>query len=189
MTGLELRRYVEYSGLTMSDIARELGTSPQNVRSKMTREKVDNDFVENVRNIVSKYAPPLSKEAQQAMLENKLNYCVTGEGLKRRLKMYGISLKYAAASMGTSPQNLGAKLNRKSIKLDFAQKVEDVIQKYKEEIGLDSNFPLEQPESLEEQMPSTTLESVLMAKVESLESENSFLRKQVETLLAIVGQK
>lgn len=189
MTGLELRRYVEYSGLTMSDIARELGTSPQNVRSKMTREKVDNDFVENVRNIVSKYAPPLSKEAQQAMLENKLNYCVTGEGLKRRLKMYGISLKYAAASMGTSPQNLGAKLNRKSIKLDFAQKVEDVIQKYKEEIGLDSNFPLEQPESLEEQMPSTTLESVLTAKVERLENENSFLRKQVETLLAIVGQK
>lgn len=173
----------------MSDIARELGTSPQNVRSKMTKERVDNDFVEKVRNIVSKYAPPLSKEARQAMHENKLNYCVTGEGLKRRLKMYGISLKYAAASMGTSPQNLGAKLNRKSVKLDFAQKVEDVIQKYKEEIGLDSNFPLEQPESLEEQMPSTTLESVLMAKVERLENENSFLRKQVETLLAIVGQK
>lgn len=189
MTGLELRRYVEYSGLTMSDIVRELGTSPQNVRSKMTRERVDNNFVEKVRNIVSKCAPPLSKEAQQAMLESKLHYCVTGEGLKRRLKMYGISLKYAAASMGTSPQNLGAKLNRKSVKLDFAQKVEDVIQKYKEEIGLDSNFPLEQPESSEEQMPSTTLESVLMAKVERLENENSFLRKQVETLLAIVGQK
>lgn len=189
MTGLELRRYVEYSGLTMSDIARELDTSPQNVRSKMTKERVSNDFVEKVRNIVSKCAPPLSTEAQQAMIERKLNYCVTGEGLKRRLKMYGISLSYVAACIGTSPQNLGAKLNRKSVKLDFAQKVEDVIQKYKEEIGLDSNFPLEQPESSEEQMPSTTLESVLMAKVERLENENSFLRKQVETLLAIVGQK
>lgn len=189
MTGLEIRRYVEYSGLTMSDIARELDTSPQNIRYKMTRERVDNDFVEKVRNIVSKYAPSLSTEMQHAMLENKLNYCVTGEGLKRRLKMYGISLNYVAAILGTSPQNLGAKLNRKSVKLDFVQKVEDVIQKYKEEIGLDTNFPLEQLESSEEQKPSTVLESVLMAKVERLENENSFLRKQVEILLAIVGQK
>lgn len=85
MTGLELRRYVEYSGLTMSDITRELGTSPQNVRSKMTKERVDNDFVEKVRNIVSRYAPPLSKEARQAMLENKLNYCVTGERLRTQI--------------------------------------------------------------------------------------------------------
>lgn len=114
MTGMELRRYVEYSGLTMSDIARELDTSPQNVRSKMIKERVS---------------------------------------------------------------------------ADFAQKVEDVIQKYKEEIGTDSNFLLEQPEPSEEQKPSTILESVLMAKVERLESENFFLRKQVETLLAIVGQK
>lgn len=43
----------------MSDIARELDTSPQNIRYKMTRERVDNDFVEKVRNIVSKYAPSL----------------------------------------------------------------------------------------------------------------------------------
>nr|DAT16476.1 MAG TPA: helix-turn-helix domain protein [Caudoviricetes sp.] len=189
MTGLDLRRYVEYSGLTMSDIARELDTSPQNIRSKMTKERVDNDFVEKVRNIVSKCAPPLSTEVQHAMLGNKRLYCVTGEGLKQRLKMYGISLSYVAACIGTSPQNLGAKLNRKSVKLDFAQKVEDVIQKYKEEIGLDSNFSLEQPGSSEDKKPSTVLESVLKAKVERLENENSFLRKQVETLLAIVGQK
>nr|DAW41078.1 MAG TPA: hypothetical protein [Caudoviricetes sp.] len=32
-------------------------------------------------------------------------------------------------------------------------------------------------------------DAALQARVESLESENSFLRKQVETLLAIVGQK
>lgn len=114
---------------------------------------------------------------------------MNGEELKQYIKHSGMSVAAVAEELGTSPQNLGAKLNRKSVKLDFAQKVEDVIQKYKEEIGLDSNFPLEQPESSEEQMPSTTLESVLMAKVERLENENSFLRKQVETLLAIVGQK
>ena len=44
MTGLELRRYVEYSGLTMSDVARELDTSPQNVRSKMIKERVSADL-------------------------------------------------------------------------------------------------------------------------------------------------
>ena len=113
------------------------------------------------------------------------NWC----GLKRRIKSYGIPLNYIAAALGTSPQNLSGRLGAKSVKLDFAQKVEDVIQKYKEEIGTDSNFLLEQPEPSEEQKPSTILESVLMAKVERLESENSFLRKQVETLLAIVGQK
>ena len=32
-------------------------------------------------------------------------------------------------------------------------------------------------------------DAALQARVKSLESENSFLRKQVETLLAIVGQK
>lgn len=32
-------------------------------------------------------------------------------------------------------------------------------------------------------------DAALQARVESLENENSFLRKQVETLLAIVGQK
>lgn len=40
---MELRRYVEYSGLTMSDIARELDTSPQNIRYKMTRERLENE--------------------------------------------------------------------------------------------------------------------------------------------------
>ena len=49
MTGLELRRYVEYSGLTMSDVARELDTSPQNIRSKMIKERVSADFVERVK--------------------------------------------------------------------------------------------------------------------------------------------
>lgn len=56
---MELRRYVEYSGLTMSDIARELDTSPQNVRSKMIKERVSADFVERVKNAVSKCAPPI----------------------------------------------------------------------------------------------------------------------------------
>lgn len=189
MTGMELRRYVEYSGLTMSDVARELDTSPQNIRSKMIKERVSADFVERVKNAVSKCAPPIPGKIKQVMIDEKMHYCVTGEGLKRRIKSYGIPLNYIAAALGTSPQNLSGRLGAKSVKLDFAQKVEDVIQKYKEEIGIDTNFPLEQPESSEEQKPSTVLESVLMAKVERLENENSFLRKQVETLLAIVGQK
>lgn len=114
---------------------------------------------------------------------------MTGLELRRYVEYSGLTMSDIARELDTSPQNLGAKLNRKSVKLDFAQKVEDVIQKYKEEIGIDTNFPLEQPEPSEEQKPSTVLESVLMAKVERLENENSFLRKQVETLLAIVGQK
>lgn len=36
---------------------------------------------------------------------------------------------------------------------------------------------------------STGGDAALQARVESLENENSFLRKQVETLLAIVGKK
>ena len=33
MNGEELKQYIKRSGLTMSDVARELGTTPQNVQA------------------------------------------------------------------------------------------------------------------------------------------------------------
>ena len=35
MSGEELKQYIKRSGLTMSDVARELGTTPQNVQARL----------------------------------------------------------------------------------------------------------------------------------------------------------
>ena len=40
-----------------------------------------------------------------------------------------MSVAAVAEELGTSPQNLNAKFNRKSIKIDFFQKIKEIIDK------------------------------------------------------------
>ena len=40
-----------------------------------------------------------------------------------------MSVAAVAEKLGTSPQNLNAKFNRKSIKIDFFQKIKEIIDK------------------------------------------------------------
>lgn len=104
-----------------------------------------------------------------------------------------MSVAAVAEELGTSPQNLNAKFNRKSIKIDFFQKIKEIIDKCvpplpaeMEEAVFGSNVNGSNSSNVSQSIGS---DAALQARVESLESENSFLRKQVETLLAIVGQK
>ena len=118
MSGEELKQYIKRSGLTMSDVARELGTTPQNVQARLGRKTIKIDFIQKIKAIIDRCAPPLPAEMEEAVIGSNVN--------------------------GSNSPNVS------------------------QSIGSDA---------------------ALQARVESLESENSFLRKQVETLLAIFGQK
>lgn len=110
---------------------------------------------------------------------------MSGEELKQYIKRSGLTMSDVARELGTTPQNVQARLGRKTIKIDFIQKIKEIIDRCAPPL------PAEMEEAVIGSNVSQSLagDAALQARVESLESENSFLRKQVETLLAIVGQK
>ena len=118
---------------------------------------------------------------------------MNGEELKQYIKRSGMSVAAVAEELGTSPQNLNSKLNAKSLRADFIQKIKAIIDKCApplpaemEAAVMGSNVNGSNSSNVSQSIGG---DAALQARVESLESENSFLRKQVETLLAIVGQK
>lgn len=118
---------------------------------------------------------------------------MSGEEMKTYLKQRGLSLATVAEELGTSPQNLNGKLKAKSLKSDFISAIKAIIDKCApplpaemEEAVFGSNVNGSNSSNVSQSIGG---DAALQARVESLESENSFLRKQVETLLAIVGQK
>lgn len=118
---------------------------------------------------------------------------MSGEELKQYIKRSGLTMSDVARELGTTPQNVQARLGRKSIKIDFVQKIKEIIDRCApplpaemEEAVFGSNVNGSNSSNVSQSIGG---DAALQARVESLESENSFLRKQVETLLAIVGQK
>jgi hypothetical protein len=118
---------------------------------------------------------------------------MSGEELKQYIKRSGLTMSDVARELGTTPQNVQARLGRKTIKIDFIQKIKAIIDRCApplpaemEEAVFGSNVNGSNSSNVSQSLGS---DAALQARVESLESENSFLRKQVETLLAIVGQK
>lgn len=118
MSGEELKQYIKHSGLTMSDIAREFGTTPQNIQARLGRKSLKADFIAKIKAIIDKCAPPLPAEMENAVIGSNVN--------------------------GSHSPNVS------------------------QSIGGDS---------------------ALAAENKLLREQNEFLQKQVETLLAIVGQK
>lgn len=113
--------------------------------------------------------------------------------MKTYLKQRGLSLASVAEELGTSPQNLNGKLKAKSLKSDFISAIKAIIDRCApplpaemEEAVFGSNVNGSNSSNVSQSIAG---DAALQARVESLENENSFLRKQVETLLAIVGQK
>lgn len=118
---------------------------------------------------------------------------MSGEEMKRYIKASGVNMKTLAENLEVSPQNLNSKLNAKSLRADFIQKIKAIIDKCApplpaemEAAVMGSNVNGSNSSNVSQSIGG---DAALQARVESLESENSFLRKQVETLLAIVGQK
>lgn len=118
---------------------------------------------------------------------------MSGEELKQYIKRSGLTMSDVARELGTTPQNVQARLGRKTIKIDFIQKIKEIIDRCApplpaemEAAVIGSNVNGSNSSNVSQSIAG---DAALQARVESLENENSFLRKQVETLLAIVGQK
>lgn len=118
---------------------------------------------------------------------------MSGEELKKYIKSSGLTMSDVARELGTTPQNVQARLGRKTIKIDFIQKIKEIIDRCApplpaemEAAVIGSNVNGSNSSNVSQSIAG---DAALQARVESLENENSFLRKQVETLLAIVGKK
>lgn len=73
MSGEELKQYIKHSGLTMSDIAREFGTTPQNIQARLGRKSLKADFIAKIKAIIDKCAPPLPAEMENAVIGSNVN--------------------------------------------------------------------------------------------------------------------
>lgn len=104
-----------------------------------------------------------------------------------------MSVAAVADELGTSPQNLNAKFNRKSVKLDFIQKVKEIIDRCApplpaemEAAVIGSNINGSNSSNVSQSIGG---DAALAAENKLLREQNEFLQNQVKTLLAIVGQK
>ena len=67
MTGEELKQIVRKSGLSVTDFAKELDMSPQNLNSKFISKSIKLDFLKKVENVINKCCPPLPAEVEIAV--------------------------------------------------------------------------------------------------------------------------
>lgn len=67
MTGEELRQMIKNSGMSFTDLAKALDTSPQNLNARLNRRSVKYDFVQMVKSIIDKCCPPLPAEVELAV--------------------------------------------------------------------------------------------------------------------------
>ena len=108
-----------------------------------------------------------------------------------------MSVAAVAEELGTSPQNLNAKFNRKSIKIDFFQKIKEIIDKcapplpaeMEEAVFGSAVFGSNVNGSNSSNVSQSSSDAALAAENKLLREQNEFLQSQVKTLLAIVGQK
>lgn len=120
---------------------------------------------------------------------------MSGEELKQYIKASGLTMTDIAKEMGTTPQNVQARLSRKSIKADFWLKVKEIIDKCcpplpaeMESAVIGSNITGANSSNVNQSIGSGN-EEALQRENDLLRQQNAFLQKQVETLLGIVGNK
>lgn len=73
MTGEELRQMIKNSGMSFTDLAKALDTSPQNLNARLNRRSVKYDFVQMVKSIIDKCCPPLPAEVELAVNGSAIN--------------------------------------------------------------------------------------------------------------------
>lgn len=73
MTGEELRTYIKQRGMSLTQLAGALGTSPQNLNAKFGRQTLKHDFLQTVMNILDKCCPPLPVEVEAAVVGSAVN--------------------------------------------------------------------------------------------------------------------
>ena len=73
MTGEDLRQYIKQRGMSLTQLANALGTSPQNLNAKFGRQTVKHDFLQTVMDILNKCCPPLPAEVELAVSGSAIN--------------------------------------------------------------------------------------------------------------------
>lgn len=118
---------------------------------------------------------------------------MNGEELRQYIKRSGMSVASVAEKLGTSPQNLNAKFNRKSVKSDFIIRVRDIIDQCANHDAVDLSAVISAA-NINGSHSSNVSQSInndaaLAAENKLLREQNEFLQKQVESLMAIVLNK
>lgn len=67
MNGDELKAYIKQRGMSLTQLANALGTSPQNLNAKFGRQTLKHDFLQSVMDIVNRCCPPLPAEVEVAV--------------------------------------------------------------------------------------------------------------------------
>lgn len=67
MTGNDIKQLIKSRGMTMTMMAKELGTSPQNLNGKLNSGSVKMDFLNSILAVLDKCCPPLPAEVEVAV--------------------------------------------------------------------------------------------------------------------------
>lgn len=73
MTGEEMKIYLRQRGISLAKVADELGTSPQNLNGKLKAKSLKGDFIQAIKSIIDKCAPPLPVEMESAVIGSNVN--------------------------------------------------------------------------------------------------------------------
>lgn len=213
MSGEEMKRYIKASGVNMKTLAENLEVSPQNLNSKLNAKSLRADFIAKVMEVVTKYGQPIPADVEKIIFKDssmtEQEYNDTVSRISEIRKKNGLTISKMASIAGVDNANLSRSLARKAplsdrviykianafkVSVDWLERgIEPMFSPTvanPQEVGVgiaSSNINGDNSPNVSQSIGADT--SALQARVESLESENSFLRKQVETLLAIVGQK
>lgn len=62
MTGEEIKNIIKSRGMSLATVAKQLGTSPQNLNNRLNAKSVRLDFLQSVMDVINKCCPPLPAE-------------------------------------------------------------------------------------------------------------------------------
>lgn len=68
-----MKRYIKASGVNMKTLAENLKVSPQNLNSKLNAKSLRADFIQKIKEIIDRCAPPLPAEMEEAVFGSNIN--------------------------------------------------------------------------------------------------------------------
>ena len=69
--------------MSVAAVAEQLGTSPQNLNAKFNRKSIKTDFLQKIKEIIDRCAPPLPAEMEAAVIGSNVR-CFCPEICKHR---------------------------------------------------------------------------------------------------------
>ncbi len=106
---------------------------------------------------------------------------MTGEELKTYIRRSGCSFGQIATALGMSQQNFSARLTRQSVKSDFVEQVQNVINEYHGAVD-SAKCQLLAPRNSQELQDVNAENAILRAENKILKEQNEFLQKMLDRL-------